>query len=85
MKRVLKFVLRPAWRATASLRREADRRFEAWFTRAIEPKARQYAAEFTPGIDGLLREIVRLQEEVDSLQATIEALSANAEPRAKAG
>ena len=87
MKRVLKLLLRPIWRISAPLRSEADRRIELWFTRAIEPKARRYAAEFTPGIDGLLRELVRLQERVDELQAAVDALSvADASAgRAKAG
>ena len=87
MKRVLKFLLRPIWRASGPLRRETDRRIELWFSRTIEPKARQYAAEFTPGIDGLLRELVRLQQHVDELQATIDAMTvveATSE-RAKAG
>jgi len=87
MKRVLKLLLRPIWRASAPLRIEADRRIELWYTRAIEPKARRYAAEFTPGIDGLLRELVRLQEQVDALQATIDAMVVEdaSTGRAKAG
>lgn len=87
MKRVLKFFLRPFWRISKPLRCEADRRIELWFSRALEPKARQYAAEFTPGVDGLLRELVRLQEQVDTLQATIDAMTAveDVSERAKAG
>jgi hypothetical protein len=87
MKRLLKFFLLPIWRASGPIRVEADRRIESWFRRTMEPKARQYAAEFSPGIDGMLRELMRLQEQVDALQATIDAMRVgeDAPERAKAG
>ena len=88
MKRVLKAALRPIWRLAGPIRRPIARRIEDWFFLRVEPRARKLSGEIVPGLDGLLRELVRLQSELDRLQdALADARSgapADAE-RARAG
>ena len=88
MKKAIKTVLRPFWTLSAPIRRPIARKIEDWFFARIEPRARKLSAEIVPGLDGLLREMERLQVEIDRLQnalvAVRSATSIDTE-RAKAG
>jgi hypothetical protein len=68
MKKALKAVLRPFWRLSGPIRRPVARRIEDWFFLRVEPRARKLSGEIVPGLDGLLRELARLQSELDRLQ-----------------
>lgn len=51
--------------------RAVDRRVHAWFLARILPKVRLRASEATPALEGLVREVARLQRRVDALEAAI--------------
>lgn len=71
MNKLVKAVLRLFWNASALVRRPIARKIDAWFFARIEPRARKLSSEIVPGLDGLLREMERLQTELDRLQNAI--------------
>ena len=84
MKRLLKAILRPVWRLTGPIRRPIAGRIESWFFLRIEPRARKLSGEIVPGLDGLLRELERLQGQIDALHAALAAAHASkADDRAR--
>lgn len=83
MKRLLLAPFKLLWRATAPARESSDARLNMWFYSRIAPRVKALAAESTPGLDALVRELVRLQHRVDELEAKLAA--AGLEERAKAG
>ncbi len=88
MKSVIKIALRPFWNLAAPIRRPIARKIEDWFFAQIEPRARKLSAEIVPGLDGLLREMERLQFEIDRLQNALVTSHLEASidtERAKAG
>ena len=75
MKRHVKRMLRAGWNATFPLRRPLAVRLEA-FLRGCIPNA----PDPTIVLDHVVRELLRLQEQVDYLQATVEEMRAEREP-----
>lgn len=74
MKRHVKRVLRAGWNATFPLRRPFLVRLEAFFRRCMPN-----SAEATIVMDHVVRELLRLQEQVDYLQSTLEEMRAERE------
>ena len=74
MKRILKQSLKAAWRATAFLRRPLITRFEAMITRAAarSPHTCHVALETSVLMDHLVRELARLQDQIELLRETVE-------------
>ena len=68
MMKLVKLAIMPFWKASAFIRRPLVRRIDDRFFSQIEPRARKLSAEVVPGLDGLLREMERLQTELDRLQ-----------------
>lgn len=86
MKRTVKAILRPLWRLAGPIRRPIAGRVESWFFGRIEPRVRRLSGEIVPGLDGLLRELERLQAQIDALHEALAAAHAEkAADRAKAG
>ena len=61
--------------------------FESWFFSRVAPRARSISGDIVPGLDGLLRELTRLQDRIDGLElALAEQRSAKLDAeRARAG
>lgn len=85
MKRLIKSTLKGLWRLTQPLRRPVARKCEAFLTRCLRSNE-QYPTEETNALmDHVVRELVRLQRQVDYLQQTLEDLSAARDGVAIAG
>ena len=81
MKRLLKRGLKAIWQATAFLRRPILAKFERFLMRCLRPTEALLANETNVLMNHVVRELVRLQRQVDGLQQVIEDLSvANAGP-----
>ena len=74
MKRHVKRMLRAGWNATFPLRRPLAVRLEV-FLRGCMP----HIPDSTIVLDHVVRELLRLQEQVDYLQATVEEMRAERE------
>ncbi len=94
MKSLLKAILKPFWRATLPIRRPFTARLEAFFRRCMPvpppPAVDKTAAEITVVLDHVIRELLRLQDQVALLRETVEDLASDREDaspvlRAKAG
>lgn len=75
MKRLVKRVLKALWRATAPLRRPFLRKIEGFLTRCLRPTEALLANEANVLMDHVVRELVRLQRQVEGLQQAIEDLT----------
>src|SRR5262249_7718864 len=75
MKRLLKTVAKALWRGTLPLRRPLSRKFEGYLSRCLKPTERLLADETNTLMEHVVRELVRLQRQVDHLQQTIEDLT----------
>ena len=73
MKRLALYPFRVVWRATARLREDLDVRLNVWFYQRIAPRVKVLATESSPGVEGLTRELARLQMRVDELEAVLES------------
>lgn len=72
MKPLVKKALKPVWRATAPLRRPFLLRVDAYLRRCLSVSV---PAEHTGVVlDHVVRELVRLQDQVEVLRLTIEEL-----------
>lgn len=88
MKKLIKVPFQILWKASARVRRPLLRRIDDRFFSCIEPRARKLSAEIVPGLDGLLREMERLQTELDRLQDALvsaQSLAPFNRDQAKAG
>ena len=76
MKKLIKAAFRPIFRP-----------LDSWMFSRVAPRAKSISGEIVPGLDGLLRELTRLQDRIDSLESAIAARRADGRDteRAKAG
>lgn len=76
MKKLIKAALRPILRP-----------FDSWMFSRVAPRARSISGDIIPGLDGLLRELTRLQDRIDALESAIANRNAESRDseRAKAG
>jgi hypothetical protein len=75
MKRLVKRVLKAIWDATRPLRRPILRKVEAFMIRCLRPTETLLAHETNALMDHLIRELVRLQRQVEGLQQAVEDLT----------
>ncbi len=75
MKRLVKAGFKALWRCMLPLRRPLMRKFEAYLARCLRPTERFITDETNVLMDHVVRELVRLQRQVESLQQAIEELS----------
>lgn len=75
MKRLIKKVLKAAWRSTEFLRRPVARKFEAYLSRCLRPTERLLADETSTLMEHVVRELVRVQRQLDCLQQTVDELA----------
>ena len=75
MKRLVKTGLKALWRGTLPIRRPLMAKFEAYLARCLRPTERFLTEETNVLMDHVVRELVRLQRQVESLQQAIEELS----------
>ena len=87
MKRLLLASFRLAWRGLGPIRGAVHRRLDAWFFDRFHARSLALSAELLPSLHALLREVARLQRQVDALQAAIDDRGAqpSAETRSRAG
>ena len=71
MKRRLKAILKAGWRATFPLRRPFTTRLEAFLRRCLSSQSDDRDVV----LDHVIRELVRLQDQVERLQESVDALS----------
>jgi hypothetical protein len=71
MKRFLKRVLKAAWRTTEPIRAPIVRKLENFLRRALQPTEPGMLNETDVLMDHVVRELVRLQCQVETLQQTI--------------
>src|SRR5262249_6783362 len=74
MKSILKRLLKTAWRATEPLRAPIVRKLENFLRRALQPTDPSLLGETDVLMDHVIRELVRLQCQVEALQETIAEL-----------
>lgn len=81
MKRMVKRIARPLWRATSPVRRPIAARVEAFLRHClvVTPPPSDAAEEVVLMMDYVVREIVRLQDDVDGLRLAVEAIAAERE------
>jgi len=75
MKRLVKRMLRAGWNATLPLRHPMITRSEAFLRRCVAENAAS-----TIVLDHVVRELVRVQDQLDALQATLDEMRAEREP-----
>jgi len=85
MKKLAKLVAKAMWRATLPLRRPFLRKFEEYLARCLRPTERLITDETNTLMEHVVRELVRLQRQVDHLQQTLEDANVEAPPVAIAG
>ena len=63
------------------------RLFESWFFSRVAPRARAISGDIVPGLDGLLRELTRLQDRIDTLEVVLaqQRVATQDAERARAG
>jgi hypothetical protein len=71
MKRLVKRVLKAVWRSTEGLRRPILSRVERFLRHCLQPIDSSQLTETDVLMDHVVRELVRLQREVEALQHTI--------------
>jgi hypothetical protein len=76
MKRLVKKVLRIGWRWTSPLRAPVARKFESYLKGCLKHEEWFLTDQTSVLMDHLIRELVRLQRQVDYLQQTIEERAA---------
>jgi len=76
MRKLIKAALRPILRP-----------LDSWMFSRVAPRSRSLSGDVVPGLDGLLRELTRLQDRIDALETAIAARRADGRDteRAKAG
>ncbi len=75
MKRVAKALLKPLWKATGPVRRPISARVERYLRRCLTvppPPPTDTLDEVVVALDFVVRELVRLQDDVDRLRSAIE-------------
>jgi hypothetical protein len=71
----MKRILQAVWGATRPLRRPVLRKVEAFMIRCLRPTEALLAHETNALMDHLIRELVRLQRQVEGLQQAVEDLT----------
>lgn len=85
MKRLVKRMLKAVWRRTEPLRRPILHKLVSFLRRALQPTESGLVTETDVLMDHVIRELVRLQYQVDALQQTILELLPTLEIGAIAG
>ncbi|SIO62247.1 hypothetical protein SAMN05444166_6990 [Singulisphaera sp. GP187] len=85
MKRLVKKVAKAIWRGTLPLRRPFLHKFESYLSRCLRPTEQQLTDEANTLMEHVVRELVRLQRQVDYLQQTVEDLTPESGKLAIAG
>lgn len=75
MKRLTKTVAKAMWRRTAFVRRPFLRKLEGYLARCLRPTERLLADETSTLMEHVVRELVRVQRQLDVLQQTVEELA----------
>lgn len=75
MKQLIKKIAKAAWRGTRPIRQPFLRKFEAYLSRCLRPTEQLLAHETNTLMEHVVRELVRLQRQVDHLQQTVEELA----------
>lgn len=80
MKRLVKRLLKPLWLATGPIRRPLSARLERFLRRCLTvdpfPLAVSEAMEEVPVLlDHVIRELVRLQDEVERLRSSVDEIT----------
>jgi hypothetical protein len=84
MKRFLKRMLKAAWRTTEPVRAPIVRKLENFLRRALQPAESGLLGETDVLMDHVIRELVRLQCQVEVLQQTLMEHLATQVPEAPA-
>jgi hypothetical protein len=71
MKRLVKRVLKAIWRGTVPLRRPILGKLDQFLRRCLDPSVRGVPNETDVLMDHVVRELVRLQRQVESLEQAI--------------
>jgi hypothetical protein len=85
MKQLIKACLKTLWRWTNPLRRPFERKIDAYLARYLRPAERRVTDESNMLMDHVVRELVRLQRQIDLLHQAIEELALSQSPSAIAG
>lgn len=85
MKRLVKRGLKVIWRCTAPARRPIARKLEGFLRRCLQAGERGLPAETDVLMDHVVRELVRLQCQVEALENTLLELLPARDDRAIAG
>jgi hypothetical protein len=85
MKRLGKTVAKAMWRKTEFFRKPLLRKFEAYLARCLRPTERLLADETNTLMEHVVRELVRVQRQLDYLQQTVEELASERGDLAIAG
>ena len=85
MKRLAKKVAKALWRGTLPIRRPFLNKFENYLSRCLRPTEQLLSDESNTLMEHVVRELVRLQRQVDYLQQTVEDLAQESERPAIAG
>lgn len=72
MKQLIKRILKAMWRLSRPIRAPFARKFEAYLTHCLRPTDRMMSDETNVLLNHVVRELVRLQRQVESLRQTIE-------------
>jgi hypothetical protein len=72
IKRIVKGGLKVLWDATRPLRRPFVRKFQSFLERCLQNSGRQLTDETNLLMSHLIRELVRLQRQVELLQEAVE-------------
>jgi hypothetical protein len=71
MKRIIKYVIKVTCRSTEPIRRPIVRKLESFLRRALQPTESGFLNETDVLMDHVIRELIRLQCQVEALQQTI--------------
>ena len=85
MKRLVKKVAKALWRGTLPIRRPFLHKFENYLSRCLRPTEQLLSDETNTLMEHVVRELVRLQRQVDYLQQTVEELTPESGKLAIAG
>jgi hypothetical protein len=85
MKRLVKNFAKALWRGTFPLRRPFLRKLENYLSRCLRPTEQLLTDETNTLMEHVVRELVRLQRQVDYLQQSIEELAPETDKLAIAG
>jgi hypothetical protein len=75
MKRLVKTVVKALWRSTLPVRRPFLRKFEAYLARCLRPTERLLSDESNTLMEHVVRELVRLQRQVEYLQQSVDEIA----------